>query len=139
MSFTKGLLGETESVIIISVSLRGFSRLIYNSLWGTLARLLLRSLQFILEGERCPRPVRFIKELKGLAKLGNIVAETMFLVMFPGMAKLANICFRRKICQTTSKHCPKKRAARAARLFFFIQPIKSLTCGVVVDVAVVRS
>ena len=26
---------------------------------------------------------------KGLAKLGNIVAETMFLVMFPGVAKLA--------------------------------------------------
>ena len=30
------------------------------------------------------------------------------------------------VCQTTSKHCTKKRAARAARLFFFIQPIKSL-------------
>ena len=29
--------------------------------------------------------------------------------------------------------------ARAARLFFFIQPIKSLICGVVVDVAVVKS
>jgi len=27
------------------------------------------------------------------------------------------------IWQTTSKHCIKKRAARAARLFFFIQPI----------------
>ena len=40
---------------------------------------------------------------------------------------------------TTSKHCTKKRAARAARLFFFIQPIKSLICGVVVDVAVVKS
>ena len=35
------------------------------------------------------------------------------------------------------KHCTKKRAARAARLFFFIEPIKSLICGVVVDVAVV--
>ena len=43
------------------------------------------------------------------------------------------------VWQTTSKHCTKKRAARAARLFFFIQPIKSLICGVVVDVAVVRS
>ena len=42
------------------------------------------------------------------------------------------------ICQTTSKHCTKKRAARAARLFFFIQPIKSLICGSVVDVAVVK-
>ena len=40
---------------------------------------------------------------------------------------------------STSKHCNKKRAARAARLFFFIQPIKSLICGVVVDVAVVKS
>ena len=43
------------------------------------------------------------------------------------------------VWQTTSKHCIKKRAARAARLFFFIQPIKSLICGVVVDVAVVKS
>ena len=35
----------------------------------------------------------------------------------------------------------KKRAARAARLFFFIQLIKSLICGVFVDVdvAVVKS
>ena len=38
-----------------------------------------------------------------------------------------------------SKHCIKKRAARTARLFFFIQPIKLLICGVVVDVAVVKS
>jgi len=43
------------------------------------------------------------------------------------------------VWQTTSKHCTKKRAARAARLFFFIQPIKSLICGVVVDAAVVKS
>ena len=43
------------------------------------------------------------------------------------------------VWQTTSKHCTKKRAARAARLFFFIQPIKSLICGVVADVAVVKS
>ena len=33
----------------------------------------------------------------------------------------------------------QKRAARAARLFLFIQLIKSLICGVVVDVAVVKS
>ena len=32
---------------------------------------------------------------KGLAKLGNIFAETMFLVMVPGVVKLGNICFRR--------------------------------------------
>ena len=29
--------------------------------------------------------------IKGLAKLGNIVAETMFLCMFPGVAKLGNM------------------------------------------------
>ena len=48
---------------------------------------------------------------------------------------------RRRLADYTSQHCNKKRAARAARLFFFIQPIKSLICGVVVDVdvAVVRS
>ena len=33
----------------------------------------------------------------------------------------------------------KKRAARVARLVFFIQPIKSLICGLVADVAVVKS
>ena len=43
------------------------------------------------------------------------------------------------VWQTTSKHCTKKRAARAARLFFFVQPIKSLICGVGVNVAVVKS
>ena len=32
-----------------------------------------------------------------------------------------------------------ERAARAARLFFLIQPIKSLICGVVVAVTVVIS
>ena len=40
---------------------------------------------------------------------------------------------------TLSKHCTKKLAARAARLFSFIHPIKSLICRVVVDVAVVKS
>ena len=39
----------------------------------------------------------------GLAKLGNIVAETMFLVMFPGVAKLGNICFGLKICVREAK------------------------------------
>ena len=37
------------------------------------------------------------------------------------------------------ENCTKKRAARAARLFFLIQPIKSFICGVVVAVAVVIS
>ena len=40
---------------------------------------------------------------KGLAKLGNIFAETMFLVMFPGVAKLGNICFGRKTCVQEAK------------------------------------
>ena len=41
------------------------------------------------------------------------------------------------VWQTTSKNCTKlKRAARAARLFFLVQPIKALICGVVVVVAV---
>ena len=35
------------------------------------------------------------------------------------------------------KNCTKNRAARAARLFFLIQPIKSLICGIAVVVAVV--
>ena len=39
------------------------------------------------------------------------------------------------IWQTTSKNCTKVRAARAARLFFLIQPIRSLFSGVVVAVA----
>ena len=34
---------------------------------------------------------------------GPIVAETMFLVMFPGVAKLGNICFGRKICVREAK------------------------------------
>ena len=41
------------------------------------------------------------------------------------------------IWQNTSKNCTKVRAARAARLFFLIQPIRSLFSGVVVAFAVV--
>ena len=41
----------------------------------------------------------------------------------------------RFVWQTTTTYRNKKRAARAAWLFFLIQPIKSLICGVVVDVA----
>ena len=48
---------------------------------------------------------------------------------------------RRRLADYVKKLPLKKRAARAARLFFFIQPIKSLICGVVIDVnvAVVKS
>ena len=52
---------------------------------------------------------------------------------------LKYVKFHVAVWQTTSKHCTKKRATRAARLFFFIQLIKSLICSVVVDVAVVKS
>ena len=54
----------------------------------------------------------------------------------------ASSCSRQNLkCEnfTSSKHCTKKRAARAARLFFFLQLMKSLICGVVVDVAVFKS
>ena len=37
------------------------------------------------------------------------------------------------------KKLHQKRAARAARLFFFIQPIKSLICGAVFAIAAVIS
>ena len=53
---------------------------------------------------------------KGLAKLRNIVAETMFLVMFPGVDKLGNICFGRKIC------------VREAKMFWFLTPGKNFCC-----------
>lgn len=42
----------------ISLSPWGFSRLIYNALWGTLARLLAMQFTIILESERCSRPDR---------------------------------------------------------------------------------
>ena len=51
---------------------------------------------------------------KGLAKLRNIVAETMFFVMFPGVAKLGNICFGRKICVREAK--------------MFLTPDKNIFC-----------
>ena len=51
----------------------------------------------------------------------------------------ARVVVRTSNMKISRRRCTKKRAARAARLFFFIQPIKSLICGVVVDVAVVKS
>ena len=40
------------------------------------------------------------------------------------------------VWQTTSKNRAKKRAPRAAWLFFLVQPIKSFICGVVVVVLI---
>ena len=46
---------------------------------------------------------------------------------------------RRRLAGYLKNICNKKRAARAARLFFLVQPIISSICGVVVVVAVVIS
>jgi len=45
---------------------------------------MLRKQILLLGNKKC-----FCLKSKGLAKLGNIVAETLFLVMFPWVAKLA--------------------------------------------------
>ena len=45
--------------------------------------------------------------------------------------------FHDVIWETSAKNCTKMRAARAAQLFFLIQPIRSLFSGVVVAVAIV--
>ena len=60
------------------------------------------------------RELFLFNSTKGLAKLGNIVVETMFLVMFPGVAKLGNICFGRKICVREAK--------------MFLTPDKNIFC-----------
>ena len=72
----------------------------------------LRCFSFKLVSQKLP--YIYIREFKGLAKLGNIVAETMFLVMFPGVAKLRNICFGRKICVREAK--------------MFLTPDKNIFC-----------
>ena len=59
------------------------------------------------------------REFKGLPKLRNIVAEAMFLVMFPGVAKLENICFGRKICVREAK-----MFLTAAKTFFVFRAAK---------------
>ena len=45
--------------------------------------------------------------------------------------------FHNVVWQTTSENSTKVRAARAARLFFLIQPIGSLFTGVVFAIAIV--
>ena len=55
------------------------------------------------------------------------------------VVRTSNMKISRRRWHTSSKHCTKKRAARptrAAGLLFFIKPIKSLICGIVVDVVV---
>ena len=45
----------------------------------------------------------FIILIKGLAKRGNVVAETLFPDRFPWVAKLGNIRFGSKICVREAK------------------------------------
>ena len=51
----------------------------------------------------------------------------------------SNIKILRRRLADYVKTLHQKACPRAARLFFFLQPIKALICGVVVDVAVVNS
>ena len=55
------------------------------------------------------------------------------------VVRTSNMKISRRPLADYVKNCTKKRAARAARLFFLIQPIKSLICDAVVVVAVVIS
>ena len=55
------------------------------------------------------------------------------------VVRASNMKISRRRLADYVKTLHQKRAARAARLFLFIQPIKSLICGIVVDVAVVKS
>ena len=58
-------------------------------------------------------------------------------VAFPAVDAKAIAKLRHVVVWQATKNCAKKRAVRAARLFFLIQPLKSLICGVAVAVAFV--
>jgi len=55
------------------------------------------------------------------------------------VVRTSNMKISRRRLADYVKICTKKRAARAARLFFFLQPIKPLICVTGVAVAVVIS
>ena len=55
------------------------------------------------------------------------------------VVRTSNMKIHVVIWWTTSKNCTKKGGARGVRLFFLIQPIKSLICGFVPVAAVVIS
>ena len=57
----------------------------------------------------------------------------------PVVVGTSNMKISRRPLADYVKNCIKNRAARAARLFFLIQPIKSLICGVVEVIAVVNT
>ena len=50
------------------------------------------------------------------------------------VVRTSNMTLSRRLADYTSKNCTRERAARAAGLFFLIQLIKLLICGVVVAV-----
>ena len=60
-----------------------------------------------------------------------------FLLCVHVVVKTLNLAIARVIWQTTSENSTKVRAARAARLFFLIQPMKLSFSGVVFSVALV--
>ena len=60
-----------------------------------------------------------------------------FLLCVHVVVKTLNLAIARVIWQTTSENSTKVRAARAARLFFLIQPMKLSFFGVVFAVALV--
>ena len=55
------------------------------------------------------------------------------------VVRTSNMKISRRRLADYVKTLHQERTARAARIFSFIQPIKSLICGVVVEVAVVKS
>ena len=77
-----------------------------------------------------------------LATPGNITRNIVSATMFSSLTRLLKLLiwkFHVVIWQMTSNNCTKVRAARAARLFFLIQPIRSLFSGVFVAVALVHA
>ena len=69
----------------------------------------------------------------------HVKVENFIAAGLRGRQNLQNVKFSRCPLADYFKHCTKNRAARAARLFFLVQIIKSLICGVVVVIAVVIS
>ena len=58
-----------------------------------------------------------------------------FLLVARIVVRTSNMKISRRRLADYVKNCTKKRAARAARLFFLIKPIKPCICGVVFAVA----
>ena len=87
-----------------------------------------------------------------LYKIGQVHFRLLGTYDFHVKAEIENLLLRAHVVVRTSstkiprrhltdyvKNCTKKRAARAARLFVLLQPIKSLICSAVEAVPVVVS